>query len=321
MTRPVLGVEPAGGHWPLDSSVLLRSDIVMATDIRLLQPGDETALESFLSARLATSMFLRSNLRMAGIVDEGKRYQGSYVGVLDGKVITGVVGHLWSGNLLLQLPHCEREAIELAVELSGRPIAGLVGPWEQVEAVRHGMGLGDRATTLDSCEDLFALAYEDLVIPSGLADGTLVCRAPREDEHARLTQWTLDYSVEALKMEPSEALERTCRESVEAQISNDTLYVLLDNGIAVSKTGFNATLPDCVQIGGVYTPPELRSRGYGRTAVAGSLIDVASRGVQMSILFTAKENLSAQGAYRRLGYRVIGEYGLVRFESPVRRGH
>ncbi len=290
----------------------------MATALRVLTSGDEPLLESFLGVRPETSMFLRSNLRLSGIVDQGKPYQGTYVGVFDGDSISGVVMHAWQGNLLLQLPHCEREAIELAVHTSGRPIAGLVGPWEQVEAARHSLGLVDQATAMDSCEDLFTLSYSDLVVPSGLADGSLVCRAPRVDEFTLLSKWGFDYAVEALNFEAGDALAKSSRKSVELQASNETLYILLDRGTPVCRTGFNATLPDSVQIGGVYTPPKSRSQGFGRAAVAGSLIDVAPRGVVSSLLFTDKENHAAQRAYKSLGYRCIGEYGLVRFAEPIR---
>lgn len=43
----------------------------------------------------------------------------------------------------------------------------------------------------------------------------------------------------------------------------------------VSLSAFNASLPDIVQLVGIYTPPELRGRGYAQRAVAGSLIRVA----------------------------------------------
>ena len=37
-------------------------------------------------------------------------------------------------------------------------------------------------------------------------------------------------------------------------------------------------------------------------------------GVVRSVLFTPKENASAQAAYRAIGFRVVGEYGLVVFQ-------
>ncbi|MFN6567486.1 hypothetical protein [Dendronalium sp. ChiSLP03b] len=41
-----------------------------------------------------------------------------------------------------------------------------------------------------------------------------------------------------------------------------------------------------------------------------------SQGVERAILFTKPENQPAQAAYRRIGFRPIGEkFGLVRFKN------
>jgi predicted GNAT family acetyltransferase len=72
-------------------------------------------------------------------------------------------------------------------------------------------------------------------------------------------------------------------------------------------------LPDCVQVGGVYTPPELRGRGYARAVVAASLLAARDAGVERSILFTGQDNDFARRAYLALGYEVVGEYGIAFF--------
>ena len=45
--------------------------------IRQLRPGDEAALEAFLAGRAESSMFLRANLRTAGLVDGSGPAQGT----------------------------------------------------------------------------------------------------------------------------------------------------------------------------------------------------------------------------------------------------
>ena len=72
-----------------------------------------------------------------------------------------------------------------------------------------------------------------------------------------------------------------------------------------------------MQIGGVWTPPSLRSRGYGRAAVAASLLDARAEGVRVAILFTGKGNVPACRAYEALGFQVIGDYRLVLLKEPV----
>jgi len=68
-----------------------------------------------------------------------------------------------------------------------------------------------------------------------------------------------------------------------------------------------------VQVGGVYTLPKCRNRGYGRTVVAGSLLDAKAGGVKKAILFTGMNMEAAQRMYQALGFRPIGDYGLVIF--------
>ena len=104
------------------------------------------------------------------------------------------------------------------------------------------------------------------------------------------------------------------RQTIERINSEGSLWVLLDGDRIVSMTAFNARLPDCVQVGGVWTPPELRSRGYARCAVAGSLLEAREKGAEQAILFT--DDAAARRTYLALGFRVIGDYGILQFDSP-----
>ncbi len=110
-------------------------------------------------------------------------------------------------------------------------------------------------------------------------------------------------------------MERSTAE-VRRLVEARSLFVAIrrSDGATVAMSGFNASLPDVVQIGGVFTPPELRSQGYGRAVVAGSLVLAREQGVGRSVLFTPHDNVAAQRAYEALGYVAIGDYGLVVFE-------
>ena len=81
----------------------------------------------------------------------------------------------------------------------------------------------------------------------------------------------------------------------------------------VSYSAFNASLPEIVQVGGVWTPPEQRGRGYARAVVAGSLLDARAERVVRAVLFT--ENPAARRAYEALGFQRVGEYGLGDFQD------
>lgn len=70
-----------------------------------------------------------------------------------------------------------------------------------------------------------------------------------------------------------------------------------------------------VQVGGVYTPPGQRSRGFARRAVALHLAEAHGYGVQEAILFAA--GTAAVRAYRKLGFERIGDYRIVEFSGTV----
>ncbi|HKX19078.1 MAG TPA: GNAT family N-acetyltransferase, partial [bacterium] len=74
------------------------------SDVRVLHPGDEAALDAFLATHAETSMFLRANARSAGLTDRGKPMQATYVAALDAGRITGVAAHCWNGMVLVQAP-------------------------------------------------------------------------------------------------------------------------------------------------------------------------------------------------------------------------
>jgi GNAT superfamily N-acetyltransferase len=285
-------------------------------ELKTLSAGDEPALEDFLLAHAASSMFLRANARAAGLVDRGSPLQGTYVAALEAGQIVAVAAHFWNGMLVLQAPApgALEPVARAAVSRSHRELRGLVGPWPQVEAARRSMGLTGRGTALDSREELYELDLSKLEVPPDLASGLFECRPPRAGEIDLVVSWRVNYSIEALGVPAGRKLEATSRSEIERLQAEGSQWILLDRETPVSYSAFNARLPDAVQVGGVWTPRELRGRGYGRAVVAGSLQSARAEGARQAVLFTGEENRSARAAYEALGFHVIGDYGLVIFK-------
>lgn len=282
-------------------------------DVRILAPGDDAALEAFLARHADTAMFLRSNARAAGLADAGQPFQATYAAAWERGDIIAVAAHCWNGVVLVQAPVHVAAVVRAAVERSGRPVRGIAGPHRQVVAARAALGLTHTPAAKDSREVLFALALNGLVVPQPLAAGLVRCRRPREDELDLLVEWRAAYCVEALGASDGPELRRSCRSDVTRQIETEAGWMLLAEERPVAYSAFNARLPDMVQVGGVWTPPALRGRGYGRAVVAGSLREAREQGVARATLFTEERNVAAQAAYRALGFRVVGDYGLVLF--------
>ena len=287
--------------------------------IRVLQPGGEAALERFLQPQIASSMFLLGNLRQAGLVDQGQPLQGTYAGAFDADRLIGVVGHFWNGTLIPQAPLRHLDALwRAAVAESGRAVSGIVGPHDQAEAIREALGLDDpNRFKLNTVETLYQLTLSDLVFPEMMADDRVHVRRAGLDDEDLMTEWRVAYAMEVLGERAGDELWTDSRESVRSSIEDSRMWVLDADEQPVSCTGFNASLAEAVQVGGVYTPPALRSRGYARCAVAGSLRDARNEGVEQAILFTDEQNVSAQRAYEALGFRAIGRYRLAILRDPV----
>lgn len=274
--------------------------------VRPLGPGDAAALETFLVGHGDSSMFLRANARRAGLEDRGQALQGSYVAEFAGAAIVGVAAHYWNGMVVLQAPARAPELARAAIAHSGRDLRGLAGPWEQVESARRAVGAGDRDVEQS---ELQALDLANLVVPEPLAGGRWICRHAHREEEDLLTEWRAAYCREALGVADSPALREESRADVALLRRERADFVLEDGGLPVAFAAYNAQLPDVVQIGGVWTPPALRGRGYGRAVTAGALLAARAAGVGRAVLFT--DNPVASHAYETLGFVRVGTYGLV----------
>lgn len=289
----------------------------MSVALRRLGPGDEEEVRRFLLPRVDSSLFLLGNLRAAGLRDSGATYSGTWFGAFDGGALAGVAAHCWNGVLLLQAPRALAELASAAVSASGRPLAGLSGPRGQVVEARRALGLDTAKAALDHEAELFSLDLAALEVPPALARGEVACGPPGPSEVPRLVEWRVAYAVETLGARDGDGLRSTSAGEVGRLCADGNAFVLRADGEPVAFSGFNARLPEVVQVGGVFTPPELRGRGHGRAVVAGSLLAARADGVGRAVLFTERENHAARRAYQALGFRVVGDYGMVLLETPV----
>ena len=284
-------------------------------DIRILGAGDEDRLDRFLQQHADSSLFLRSNLKIAGLVDRGQALQGTYAAALRQDEIVAVAGHFWNENLILQAPERATELATAAIKASRRRVGGLIGPPEQVMATRRGLGLMDRATHIAEREILYALPLAQLSLPAPLLDGRVTCRNGRPEDCSLLTDWRALYGAEISGEIETAAIRQRNRDMVERYIANGEQWVLEAAGTPVAASTFNARLADTVQIGGVWTPPDLRGRGYARAVVGGALLAAHATGTSRAVLFTPEDNHAAQRAYESLGFRPIGDYSITIFAA------
>lgn len=286
--------------------------------LRILQPGDEALLEAFLQPRIESSLFLLGNMRTAGLVDNGRSYQGTYAAMFEDDQIIGAAALYWNGSLILQSP-VEYVGVlsETAVAAANRPIQRLIGPMQQVQTILDKQNIPSTAIQLDEPEFLYKLNLADLQIPPKVASGEWRGRRIETRDIELMTRWRVDYALESLGETESPELWQQTRSGVEKYLRLERAWILEDNEQPVATSAFNTTTDDLVQVGGVWTPPELRSRGCGRSAVAASLLAVREEGVHTAILFTGEENMPAQKAYEALGFYKLGDYRITLLKEPL----
>lgn len=285
----------------------------MTCKVRRIDESDRPALAAFVDRHADTTLFLRGNLAEAGLGESTHPFGGVWIGAFEGDELAAVATHFNGGNVVVAGDAGVRDAARLAARASGRPVRGVVGPWDAARSAVDALAL-DAAPTLESRERLYGLDLGRLVIPEPVASGEVRGRASREEELHALSDWRVAFEAESLSMPSRPGQRAAALENVTRAHDADRLFVLDDAvGTPVASSAFNASADGIVQVGGVFTPPALRSRGYGRSVVAGSLLLARARGAHRSVLFTRMDNVAAQRAYEVLGYEAIGEFGLVLF--------
>jgi uncharacterized protein len=158
---------------------------------------------------------------------------------------------------------------------------------------------------------LFALDLAALRVPAALRDGALTARRTRESDIDVLATWQAEFMIESLNAVDGPETRANARAAATSALNEQRAWITFDGDTPVAQSVFSTHIAECVQIGGVYTPPALRGRGYARCVVAQSLLDAHADGVRQAVLFTPHTNHAAQRAYRALGFEAIGEYGLL----------
>ncbi|MGL4281341.1 MAG: GNAT family N-acetyltransferase, partial [Albidovulum sp.] len=220
--------------------------------------ADEAAdIAAFLYGHIDRAMYPLANVMNYGMGREG-RYQMRFWLIGQGQGICAALGLSAMRMLLPVLPGLGAEALApLKALLKGEAIAGLIALPEEADALRTALRLGDEDAEHMADEPGFALDLADLILPD---DPALRLRPITEADLPLMIQWRGAYRGEVTAT-PPERREAVAREDVATYLARDSHRILERNGIPVATTGFTAELSGVVQIGGVYTLPDLRGRG------------------------------------------------------------
>lgn len=287
--------------------------------IEILDNRHAAPLADFLAHHLHSSLFICSNLQRTGVLYDGSMYTGEYVGLIsdDEKTVYGILVHYWNGMLLMQCPESEhlQWLCEYFANYCERPVAGVIGSAEQANICIVSLGLSDATFSVRRDEALMSMSLDALE--------PRYCQLPENQRlahprpmHAELLKgWLTAYELEAFAASADDKFHARIDERVQLYLDGQDGWLLIEDETPIAFAGLNARAEGIVQVGPVWTPPALRSRGYARHLVANMLRGVADEGYSHAVLFT--DSAAAHRAYRAIGFADTGKFALAFLDKPV----
>jgi predicted GNAT family acetyltransferase len=147
-------------------------------------------------------------------------------------------------------------------------------------------------------------------------------RAATAEDRELVLRWWLAFGDEVLH-EGGPGRESAAT-MVDHRLASAAAGIMLweDEGEPVSFAGWGGRTPNGIRVGPVYTPPELRGRGYATAVTADlsqGLLDgrLFDGGRRFCSLYTDLANPTSNAIYERIGYRRVAESAEVLFERSA----
>ncbi len=147
-----------------------------------------------------------------------------------------------------------------------------------------------------------------VIPPPNPPPGWLRLATPQDEE--LVARWRLAFTQEAL----GEGSLEESQTWAARQIGLENAF-LWDDGGPVSMAIRARPTPHGYTVTGVYTPPELRGRGYASACVAALSQRLLDGGKQFCTLFTDLSNPISNSIYQKIGYRPLCDFENRVFEA------
>lgn len=146
-----------------------------------------------------------------------------------------------------------------------------------------------------------------------------------ESHHATQQEWVRcleqqDYPAwRALRLSyikesqlPSDLSEVQLHEDFDSMVRQKTVWGYFLDGQLVSIANLNAYACDIAQLGGVYTAPSFRGRGYAKAVIRHILSDLpALHRISTLIIFTEEDNWNARRLYESFGIVPENDFAVI----------
>lgn len=262
---------------------------------------------AFLKKHENYSLFLLGNLENYGPRLTEAPFSGNYKVIRNGDEIIAVFCLTRKGNILIQSTVQEPifDRVLAACKEENLPINGVVGQWEFCKPFWDYLKSKKviEKETFTSKEILYTLNLHDFPSQDNV-------RLLTEDDYDQWKPLRLDYIEE--KGLDNELTDKQLKDLFLEKAKKKIIWGYFLNDKLVSMADLNAKALDLGQVGGVYTAPEFRQRGYSRAVMLQLLHDAKKlHSIRKMIIFTGETNFPAQKLYRSLGVTQAGYFSLL----------
>jgi uncharacterized protein len=252
-----------------------------------------------LTSRLVREPLLYGEPAYFAVVEDDGRVVGASMRTPPHNLILSELDHDGTIPLLVADAHAAFESLPGVVGPKARA-AEFARAWQVETGASSELGIAQRVFEADRVEE---------PRPTG---GSMRDYTPADRDVA--IRWMDEFAAEALVRHGP--IPETAADMVDRREQDpDGGLVLWDDGGPVSIAGFGGPTPNGIRIGPVYTPPDLRGRGYASALTAALTQRLLDGGRRFCFLYTDLSNPTSNSIYQRIGYRPVADADSWSFAS------
>ncbi len=124
-------------------------------------------------------------------------------------------------------------------------------------------------------------------------------------------KWTRAFGSDTNQVSDRENPERLIIQSIES----GEIYLWEDAGQPISMAAKTRPTDHGMTVGRVYTPPELRRKGYATSCVTGVCREILKNGYDFCTLYTDLSNPTSNSIYMKIGFRPVCDSAQYTFSN------
>lgn len=287
----------------------MQNNLFHSLEVENVTPHSEKEMIKFLIQFEDTCMFMLGNFEVHGSKLTDAPNSGNFKLIRKSKDLVGVFCLTRRGTILVQstiveptfeliLKHCQDEKI---------PIKGVAGDWEYCSLFWNFIKKRQviYQDSFSSKEILYTL---DLVEKSYQKIENIRVLHPQDFlEWEKLNK---EYLVE--QELPSGLSDEQLKADFTLKASQRIIWGLFLDGKLTTVAELNAKALDLGQVGGVYTSPNYRKKGFATLLMQQIIMDIKQlHGIRKLIIFTDENNHPAKKVYESLGAKHVGYFALL----------